>query len=137
MVLDENFFVETLLPRLILRGLQKAEMEAYRQPFRDRESRLPTLVWPRELPIDGEPADIVAIVQDYGRWLAGSVIPKLFVCAEPGSLLVGSAREFCRTWPNQKEVSVKGLHFIQEDSPHEIGTALDSFVRGALRADEP
>lgn len=130
MVLDENFFVETLLPRLILRQLGEAEMDAYRRPFPDRESRLPTLVWPRELPIAGEPADVVAIVEDYGRWLAGSDIPKLFISAEPGSLLVGHAREFCRTWPSQKEVSVRGIHFIQEDSPNEIGRALADFVRG-------
>ena len=131
MVLDENFFIETLLPRLVLRKLSEAEMEAYRRPFPDRESRLPTLVWPRELPIGGEPPEVVAIVEEYGRWLSGSVFPKLFISAEPGSLLIGPGRDFCRSWPNQKEVSVRGLHFIQEDSPNEIGTALAAFVRGA------
>ncbi len=129
MVLDENFFVEVLLPRLILRRLSETEMDAYRRPFADRESRLPTLVWPRELPIEGEPADVVAIVEEYGRWLAASTIPKLFISAEPGSLLIGRARDFCRTWPNQQEVSVAGLHFIQEDSPTDIGAALAAFVQ--------
>jgi haloalkane dehalogenase len=129
MVLDENFFVEVLLPRLILRRLSEAEMDAYRRPFADRESRLPTLVWPRELPIEGEPADVVAIVEEYGRWLAASTIPKLFISAEPGSMLTGRARDFCRTWPNQQEVSVAGLHFIQEDSPTDIGAALAAFVQ--------
>jgi haloalkane dehalogenase len=129
MVLDQNFFIETLLPRLILRRLSEAKREAYRRPFPDRESRLPMLIWPRELPIEGEPADVVAIVEEYGRWLAASVIPKLFICAEPGSMLIGPGRDFCRSWPNQQEVSVKGLHFIQEDSPNEIGTALAAFIR--------
>src|ERR1700678_824000 len=130
MILDENFFIETLLPRLIVRPLSTAERDAYRRPFPDRESRLPMLFWPRELPIEGEPADVVAIVEDYGRWLAASPLPKLFICAEPGSLLIGGARDFCRTWPNQKEISVRGIHFIQEDSPHEIGRALASFIEG-------
>jgi haloalkane dehalogenase len=94
---------------------------------------LPTLVWPRELPIEGEPADVVAIVENYGRWLAGSPLPKLFISAEPGSLLIGPGRDFCRSWPNQKEVSVEGMHFIQEDSPNEIGVALAAFVRSTSR----
>jgi haloalkane dehalogenase len=130
MVLDENFFVEKLLPRLVLRPLSEAEMDAYRRSFPDRESRLPTLVWPRELPIDGEPADVVAIVEDYGRWMATSSVPKLFINAEPGSLLIGGSRDFCRAWPNQHEVAVRGIHFIQEDSPTEIGAALAEFLRG-------
>lgn len=130
MVLDENFFVEKLLPRLVLRPLSEAEMDAYRRPFPDRELRLPTLVWPRELPIDGEPADVVAIVEDYGRWMATSSVPKLFINAEPGSLLIGGSRDFCRAWPNQHEVSVRGIHFIQEDTPTEIGAALGEFLRG-------
>jgi len=129
MILDENFFVETVLPKSILRTLSDEEMDAYRAPYRDREARLPTLVWPRELPIDGEPADVVAIVDQYGKWLSESRLPKLFVAATPGALLVGRARAFCRTWPNQQEVEVKGIHFIQEDSPAEIGTALQRFIR--------
>jgi haloalkane dehalogenase len=129
MIFDDNAFIEVLLPKLVLRRLSDAEMDAYRRPFLERESRLPMLVWPRELPIEGEPADVVAIVEDYGRWMAANSLPKLFVAAEPGSLLIGRAREFCRSWPNQEEVSVPGIHFIQEDSPDEIGRALAAFVR--------
>ncbi len=133
LALDENYFIETVLPKSILRRLSDDEMNAYRRPFATRESRLPTLVWPRELPIEGEPADVVAIVEAYGGWLAQSAIPKLFINAEPGSLLVGRAREFCRTWPNQREVTVAGIHFIQEDVPHEIAAALTSFLPEVLR----
>ena len=129
MIFDDNAFIEVLLPRLVLRRLSDAEMNAYRQPFLARESRLPMLIWPRELPIEGEPADVVAIVEDYGRWMASNSIPKLFVAVEPGSLLIGRAREFCRSWPNQQQITVKGMHFVQEDSPDGIGTALADFVR--------
>jgi haloalkane dehalogenase len=129
MVLDENFFVETVLPKSIIRKMTEDEMDAYRAPFKDRAARWPTLVWPRELPIDGEPADIVALVEDYGAWLAQSTLPKLFVNAEPGAVLTGRAREFCRSWPNQREATVKGIHYVQEDSPTEIGLALQDFVR--------
>jgi haloalkane dehalogenase len=90
-------------------------------------------VWPRELPIEGEPADVVEIVESYGGWLAQSRLPKLFINAEPGSLLVDRAREFCRTWPNQREVTVEGIHFIQEDSPGEIAAALENFLRDVVR----
>ena len=133
MVLDDNFFVETVLPKSILRALTEEEMDAYRAPFRTRDSRWPTLVWPRELPIDGEPADVVSVVNGYAAWLATTDVPKLFISAEPGALLVGRARECCRTWRNQQEVSVKGIHFVQEDSPDEIGAALRSFVGGLRR----
>jgi haloalkane dehalogenase len=129
MVLDQNFFVETVLPKSILRTLTAEEMEAYRAPFRDRARRLPTLVFPRELPIAGEPADVAAIVERYGAWAERSAVPKLFISAEPGALLTGRARDFCRTWPNQREVSVKGIHYVQEDSPAEIGAALRDFLR--------
>lgn len=129
MVLDENFFVETVLPKSVIRKLTDAEMDAYRAPFADRAARLPTLIWPRELPIGGEPADVVAIVERYGQWLATSRIPKLFIAAEPGALLTGRAREFCRNWPNQREATVKGIHYLQEDSPAEIGLALRDFIR--------
>jgi haloalkane dehalogenase len=117
MILDQNAFVEILLPKLIIRTLSKTEMDAYRAPFKARESRWPTLVWPRELPIAGEPAEVVKIVENYGQWLLHSPLPKLFVNAEPGSLLIGRARDFCRSFPNQQEVTVRGIHFIQEDSP--------------------
>ena len=128
LVLDENFFIETVLPRSILRELSEEEMEAYRAPFRERTARLPMLVWPRELPIEGEPADVVAIVTQYGQWLAKSDLPKLLISAEPGSILIGRGLEFCRCWPNQREVAVKGIHFVQEDCPDEIGRALRDFV---------
>ncbi len=131
LVLDDNFFIETVLPKSVLRRLGAEEMDAYRAPFRARAARLPTLVWPRELPIEGEPADVVAIVTRYGEWLAQSDLPKLLVSAEPGSILVGRALAFCRQWPNQREVGVRGIHFVQEDAPHQIGAALEDFVTAA------
>ncbi len=125
MVMDNNIFVEKVLPGSILRGLTEKEMEVYRRPFLNAgEDRRPTLTWPRQIPIEGEPADVVKIVQDYADWLADSKIPKLFVNAEPGAILTGDHREFCRTFANQSEITVKGSHFIQEDSPHEIGAAI-------------
>src|SRR5262249_29217762 len=120
-------------PKSILRTLTDEEMNAYRAPFGTPESRLPTLVWPRELPIEGEPADVVQAVQQYGNWLATSTVPKLFVAAEPGALITGRARDFCRTFPNQQEVTVSGIHYIQEDSPAEIGRALQDFVQTIRR----
>ena len=131
MILAKNVFVERILPASVLRGLAPEEMERYRQPFRESgESRRPTLTWPREIPIDGEPADVAALVNDYAAWLARSPLPKLFVNAEPGSILVGAQRDFCRSWPNQQEVTVKGSHFVQEDSPVEIGQAIARFLQG-------
>lgn len=129
MVLEKNVFVERILPASIIRSLRDDEMGEYRRPFRKRgEDRLPTLAWPREIPIDGEPGDVAAIVGDYSRWLSTSDVPKLFVDADPGAILVGSQREFCRGWPNQTEVKVAGIHFIQEDSPDEIGMALHRWL---------
>jgi haloalkane dehalogenase len=131
MVLDKNVFVERILPASVLRGLGEAEMAVYRRPFlAPGESRRPTLTWPRQIPIDGEPADVVAAVDGYARWLAESEHPKLFINAEPGTILTGAQREFCRSWPNQMEITVRGSHFIQEDSPREIGEAVAGFVRG-------
>jgi len=130
MVLEQNVFVEQVLPGAVLRGLTDAEMEVYRRPFLEPgEGRRPTLTWPREIPIEGEPADVVEIVDAYGRWLSQSDLPKLFVNAEPGAILRGAARDFCRGWPNQTEVTVKGTHFVQEDSPDEIGDAVASWRR--------
>jgi haloalkane dehalogenase len=130
MILAKNMFVERILPGSILRKLTDEEMAEYRRPFANPgEDRRPTLTWPRMIPIDGEPADVVAVVEHYSRWLAASPIPKLFVNADPGSILVGRQREVCRSWPNQTEVTVKGLHFVQEDSADEIGSALADFVR--------
>ena len=131
MVLEKNFFVERVLPGSVLRKLTDAEMAVYRRPFlTPGEDRRPTLSWPRQIPIEGEPQDVVEIITAYGPWLAKSNIPKLFINAEPGAILRGRARDFCRTWPNQKEVTVKGNHFIQEDSPDEIGQAVAEFIRG-------
>jgi haloalkane dehalogenase len=130
MVLEKNVFVERVLPGSILRKLSDAEMAEYRRPFAQAgEGRRPTLSWPRQIPIEGAPPDVVAVVEDYGRWLSASAVPKLFVNAEPGSILVGHQREICRRWPNQAEVTVKGSHFVQEDSPDEIGRAVADFVR--------
>jgi len=128
LVREDNFFVETVLPKSVLRQLGEAEMQAYRAPFAQVDRRLATLLWARELPIEGEPADVAAEVEAYGRWLAGSQVPKLFINAEPGALLIGRAREFCRTWPNQQEVTVSGIHYVQEDSPEQIGSALRGFL---------
>ena len=131
LVLQKNMFVERILPASILRKLSTEEHDAYRGPFSEPgETRRPTLTWPREIPIEGEPKDVHDIVVAYGAWLAQSPLPKLFVNAEPGSILVGRQREVCRAWPNQNEVTVKGSHFIQEDSPDEIGRAIAAFVRG-------
>jgi len=134
MILEENLFVESLLPRRILCQLTAAEMEEYRRPFREPgEGRRPTLSWPRQLPIAGEPADVVEIVGSYAAWLATSPVPKLFVNAEPGTISLDE-RAFCRGFPHQTEVSVRGLHFIQEDSPDEIGEAVARWYN-SLRAD--
>lgn len=130
LILEKNYFVELVLPGSIMRGITDTEMDVYRRPFSSPgEDRRPTLSWPRQIPIEGEPNDVVEIVKTYGKWLATSNIPKLFVNAEPGSILTGRARDFCRTWPNQEEVTVKGLHFLQEDSPDEIGQAVAAFVK--------
>ena len=129
MVLEKNVFVERVLPGSVLRGLTEEEMAVYRRPYLDPgESRRPTLTWPRQIPIDGEPADVTEVASAYADWLASSPIPKLFVNADPGAILTGHQREFCRTWPNQTEVTVRGSHFIQEDSPNEIGEALAAWL---------
>ncbi len=130
LVMERNLFVEAILPGSIQRTLTDAEMDEYRRPFVDPASRRPTLDWPREIPIDGEPADVTEIVQSYADWLAGSPVPKLFVNADPGAILTGPQRDFCRTWPNQTEVTVSGVHFLQEDSPHEIGEAIAAWLPG-------
>ena len=128
-ILEKNVFVERILPSSIIRHLSDAEMDAYLHPFlQPGESRRPTLTWPREIPIDGEPADVYQVIDGYAKWLASSSIPKLFINAEPGSILTGKQREFCRTWPNQQEITVKGIHFIHEDSPAEIGEAIATFL---------
>ncbi len=130
MVLEKNVFVERILPGSILRTLAEEEMAEYRRPFATPgEDRRPTLSWPRQIPLDGQPADVAQVVAAYSTWLAASAVPKLFINADPGSILTGRQREFCRSWTNQTEVTVKGLHFIQEDSPDKIGAAIASFVK--------
>ena len=129
-VLEKNVFVERILPSAVLRELSAEEMAEYRRPYVEPgESRRPTLTWPREIPIDGEPLDVVEIVGDYADWLSRSDLPKLFINAEPGSILVGEQREFARSWPNQREVTVAGRHFVQEDSPTEIGDAIHDWLQ--------
>ena len=128
MVIEKNLFVEAVLPGSILRSLAPEEMDEYRRPFTEPRHRRPTLTWPRQIPIEGEPADVHAIVQSYADWLATSDIPKLFINADPGAILTGAQREFVRTWPNLTEVTVAGNHFLQEDSPHEIGQAVADWL---------
>ena len=128
MILDRNMFVERVLPGSVLRKLSDPEMTEYRKPFLAREDRWPTLTWPRQIPIQGEPADVVAIVADYAKWMAQNDIPKLFVNADPGAILIGPVRDFCRSWKNQTEVTVPGSHFIQEDSGPAIGNAIADWM---------
>ena len=133
MILDNNLFVERVLPGSIIRQLSEREMAVYRGPFLEPgESRRPTLTWPREIPLDGQPADVVEVVDEYSAWLSESDVPKLFINADPGAILTGDQRDFCRSWPNQTEVTVKGVHFIQEDSPEEIGQAITKWI-GSLQ----
>ncbi len=130
MILERNLFVEAILPGSILRTLTDEEMAVYRAPYAEPgESRRPTLTWPREIPLAGEPADVCEIVSNYAAWLSASDLPKLFINADPGAILTGAQREFCRTWPNQDELTVKGNHFVQEDSADDIGQAVAAFVR--------
>ncbi len=131
MVLEQNLFVEAVLPKAMLRDLTDEEMAEYRRPFAEPgEARLPTLAWPREIPIGGEPADVGDAIEAYAAWLAGNEdLPKLLINAEPGVILNGERREVCRAWPNQTETSVPGLHFLQEDSGPEIGRAIAGWLR--------
>lgn len=131
MVLERNIFVERVLPGSTINGISDEAMEVYRRRYAEPgESRRPTLSWPREIPIEGEPPDVVALVAEYAEWLSQTPTPKLFVNAEPGAILTGPQREFCRVFPNQREVTVPGVHFIQEDSPHEIGAAIAEWYAG-------
>ncbi|MDQ1493222.1 MAG: haloalkane dehalogenase [Actinomycetota bacterium] len=130
LILERNTFVEKILPMSVLSPLSDEVMDVYRKPFlRPGEDRRPTLTWPRQIPVDGEPPEVVADVEAYGKWLGtDDSPPKLFVNADPGSILVGPQREFCRGWPNQTEVTVPGLHFVQEDSGDAIGAAVADFI---------
>jgi haloalkane dehalogenase len=132
MVLEQNIFVEQMLPRAIIRTLLDEEMNEYRRPFLEPgEGRRPTLSWPRQIPIDGQPADVAEIISAYAEWLPTSSIPKLFIRGDPGALLASGTRalEFCRGWAAQTEVMVRGVHFLQEDSPDEIGAAVVNWLR--------
>ena len=130
MILEKNIFVEKILPGSILRNLTNIEMEHYRKPFKSSgESRRPTLSWPRQIPIDGLPTDVCEVVEQYSKWFKNNSFPKLFINANPGAILIGKQREYCRQWKNQTEVSVSGIHFIQEDSPNEIGMALKEWYK--------
>ena len=124
LVMEKNIFVEKVLPGSVLRGLTEEEMEVYRRPFNIPEDRRPTLDWPNQIPIEGHPKDVTEITKSYSEYLSTSNVPKLFVNAEPGAILVGEQREFCRSWPNQQEITVSGSHFIQEDSPDLIGKGI-------------
>jgi len=138
MVLQDNFFIEKILPGAILRTLSAEEMAEYRRPFAEPgEGRRPTLTWPREIPIEGEPPDVAAIVAAYAEWLATSDVPKLFLKAEPGALLAGGVNlDTVRAWPVQTEVTVAGIHFVQEDSPDEIGRAIVRWMEGLTGANQ-
>ena len=130
MILDKNLFVERVLPGSIMRTLTDAEMAEYRRPFAEPgEGRRPTLTWPRQIPIDGDPMDVTAIAAGYADWLSNSDLPKLLFVAEPGAILRGAPLDYCRTWPNQREITVAGNHFLQEDSPDEIGQAIAAWIR--------
>ena len=129
LILEKNMFIEAVLPNSIIRKLKTDEMEMYRKPYiKQGEDRRPMLSWPREIPIEGSPENVVKIVSKYSEWLKKSSLKKLFINADPGSILVGKQREFCRTWDNQEEVTVKGRHFLQEDSPNEIGAAIKNWM---------
>ena len=131
LILERNVFVERILPASVLRPLTEEEMGEYRRPFAaPGDDRLPTLIWPRQIPIGGQPADVHDVCDAYAAWLAVAPgLPKLFINAQPGSILAGAIREFCRTWPDQIEVTVPGVHFIQEDSGTEIGQAIADWLR--------
>ena len=131
LILDKNTFIEKVLPGSVLRGLTEAEMDVYRAPFERREDRWPTLTWPRQIPIEGSPANVVSRVQAYADWMAENNMPKLFIDADPGAILIGKQRDFCRGWKNQREISVAGSHFIQEDSGAEIGEAIAQWIKDA------
>jgi len=130
LVLERNMFVEAVLPSAVLRGLTDEEMQHYRAPFATPDDRQPTLNWPRQIPIAGEPPQMVELVSAYANWMASNDLPKLFINADPGSILTGPQRDFCRSWPNQTEVTVAGSHFVQEDSPAEIGRAVAEWLQG-------
>jgi haloalkane dehalogenase len=125
LVLQENFFVEKILPAMVVGEVTEEIHNEYRRPYHNPgEDRRPTLTWPREIPIEGEPADTLDIIERNNAWVAESPVPKLFINTEPGAVLVGEHRDMVRSWPNVSEVTVKGLHYCHEDSPDEMGRAI-------------
>ncbi|MBF95980.1 MAG: haloalkane dehalogenase [Pelagibacterales bacterium] len=130
LILEKNIFVERILPSSVIRKLSEEEMKQYRKPFLKAGSdRQPTLSWPRQIPLEGEPAEVIDIVNAYAEFMKKTNIKKLFINADPGSILIGPQREFCRSWKNQEEITVKGLHFIQEDSSKEIASAIKNWIK--------
>ena len=130
MVLEENIFIERILPAAVLRQFTDEEMEHYRKPFlKPGEDRRPMLSWPRSLPLDGEPSDVVKVITENKTWLARGDVPKLFISGDPGQIVRGRIAQAIRSWSNQTEVTVKGRKLLQEDSPHEIGSTVANFVR--------
>ena len=132
LILNRNFFIERILPNSIIRNLSSEEMDNYRLPFKFKDDRQVMLNWPRQIPIEGEPKDIFNLVNNYSEWMQKTLFPKLFINAEPGSILVGNQREYCRKWLNQTEMTVDGLHFIQEDSPNEISNAFINWYKNLI-----
>jgi haloalkane dehalogenase len=129
MVIEKNIFLEKVLPGSVLRGLTEEEMNVYRRPFINKADRRPTLDFPNQIPIEGHPKDVTEIVKNYAEFFSNHKVPKLFINAEPGAILVGRQRDFCRTWPNQNEITVPGSHFIQEDSPGLIGEGILNWLK--------
>ena len=128
LILEKNIFIEKILTGSIIRDLSHEELETYREPFNQPgEDRRPMLSWPRQIPIEGDPKNVCKIVSEYSDWMSKNNMPKLFINAEPGAIIQGSVRDFCRTWNNQSEITVRGIHFIQEDSPNEIGSAIQEW----------
>ena len=129
--LNYNLFVEKVIPECVFRKMDEAAMNRYRAPYKDSVSRLPTLIWARDIPMMEEPNYLNPIVEAYGRFLQTSTIPKLFVAENPGTILWegGAEKAFAQSWANQREVTVKGKHFMQEDSPDEIGKAARAFIQ--------
>src|ERR1041385_4084764 len=126
MILERNLFIEYLLP---LRNLRPEVIDVYRRYWAiPGRARMPMLAWSRDLPIAGEPADVVEVVESYAKWMSKNSIPKLFIDADPAGFLIKGQREFCRAWPNQQIVTVRGAHFLQEESPHEVGQAMAGFI---------
>ena len=130
LVLENNLFVETTVPNGTLRQLEPEEMDEYRRPFREAgEGRRATLTWPREIPFEGQPEDVEAIVSDYAAWLPHAAVPKLFIDAQPGLIVTGEIREWVKSWDHQEVVAVASKHFVQEDAPEAVGRAIADWHR--------